>query len=180
MRLRLTSLVLCYKWRYRPGGNETICSPCQWQFDGGISFSPPVRPSASVHGSKNRNGSTSVRGRVHSPHISVGRRWPSCRQPACLRLGSCAMEQTDGRIAQFQNAALGWGHRVVHGLGWPVGWVGLDRYFSVFLRVVLGWVHYSKNTKHFFEELVSKWHNDTVFNMYNDQQRTWISWCVVD
>jgi len=34
--------------------------------------------------SKNRGGSTSVRGRVRSPHISGGRRWLSCRQPACL------------------------------------------------------------------------------------------------
>ena len=33
---------------------------------------------------KNRGGSTSVRGRVRSPHISGSRRWLSCRQPACL------------------------------------------------------------------------------------------------
>jgi len=33
---------------------------------------------------KNRGGSTSVRGRVRSPHISGGRRWLRCRQPACL------------------------------------------------------------------------------------------------
>jgi len=43
-------------------------APRRWQFDGG----------------KNRGGSTSVRGRVRSPHISGGRRWLSCRQPACL------------------------------------------------------------------------------------------------
>ena len=59
--------------------------------------------------SENRGGSTSVRGRVCSPHISGGRRWLSCRRPACS-LGSCAMEQTDGRIALFQNAPLGRGH----------------------------------------------------------------------
>ena len=33
---------------------------------------------------KNRGGSTSVRGRVRSPHMSGSRRWLSCRQPACL------------------------------------------------------------------------------------------------
>ena len=48
------------------GGGETICLP----------------PTAVR--SKNRGGSTSVRGRVRSPHISAGRRWLSCRQPACL------------------------------------------------------------------------------------------------
>jgi len=41
----------------------------RWQFDGG----------------KNRGGSTSVRGRFRSPHISGGRQWLSCRQPACLQ-----------------------------------------------------------------------------------------------
>ena len=51
--------------RYRPPrGRETIC------------------PAAD--GSSARGGSTSVRGRVRSPHISGGRRWLSCRQPACL------------------------------------------------------------------------------------------------
>jgi len=30
-------------------------------------------------------------------------------------------------------------------------WVGLARDFQ---SLVLGWVHYSKSTKHFFEELV--------------------------
>ena len=33
---------------------------------------------------KNRGGSTSIRGQVHSPHISGGRWWLSCRQPICL------------------------------------------------------------------------------------------------
>jgi len=59
-------------------GLETMF-PHQRQFDGG----------------KNRGGSTSVRGRVRSPHISGGRWWLSCRQPDSL--GSCAMGQTDGR-----------------------------------------------------------------------------------
>jgi len=36
---------------------------------------------------------------------------------------------------------------LTHGLGW----VGLGRDFQ---SLVLGWVHYSKSTKHFFEELV--------------------------
>jgi len=53
--------------------------------------------------SKNCGGSTSVRGRVRSSHTSGGRRWLSCRQPACLG-------QTDGRIALFQSAPLGRGH----------------------------------------------------------------------
>ena len=34
-------------------------------------FSPPIRPLESVHGSENRGGSTSVLGRVRSPHISI-------------------------------------------------------------------------------------------------------------
>ena len=54
--------------RQRRRGGETICRPRRWQFDGG----------------KNRGGSTSVRGRVRSPHISSGWRLLSCRQPACL------------------------------------------------------------------------------------------------
>jgi len=53
--------------RYRPGRGETLCLRRR-QFDD----------------SKNRGGSTSVCGRVRSPHISGGRRWLSCRQPACL------------------------------------------------------------------------------------------------
>ena len=52
--------------RYGPGSSETICPPPM-----------AVR-------SKNRGGSTSVRGRVRSPHVSGNRRWLSCRQPACL------------------------------------------------------------------------------------------------
>jgi len=39
---------------------------------------------APADGSSTRGGSTSVRGRVRSPHVSGGRRWLSCRQPACL------------------------------------------------------------------------------------------------
>ena len=58
-----------------------------------------------------RGGSTSIRGRVRSPHISGGRRWLSCRQLqlTCLYPSSCAMVQTDRRIALFQNALLGLG-----------------------------------------------------------------------
>jgi len=37
-----------------------------------------------INGGKNRGGSTSVRGRIRSPHISGCRRWLNCRQPACL------------------------------------------------------------------------------------------------
>ena len=65
-----------------------------------------IPPSMAVR-SKNYGGSTPVRGRVRSPHISGGRRWLSCRQPACLqpRLG-----QTDGRIAVSLNDPLRQGH----------------------------------------------------------------------
>jgi len=49
-------------------GRRNDMPPRRWQFDGG----------------KNRGGSTSVRGRVRSAHISGGRWWLSCRQPACL------------------------------------------------------------------------------------------------
>ena len=59
-------LPLHYRTTYRPGGGETIC------------------PLPMAVRSKNRGGSTSVRGQVRSPHISGGRRWLSCRQPACL------------------------------------------------------------------------------------------------
>jgi len=44
-------------------------------------------------------------------------------------------------------------YRVVHGLGWPIGfvglsWVGLGRVGSRFFSFCgLGWVHYSKSTK---------------------------------
>ena len=59
-----------FRKRYRPGGSETICpAPRRWQFDGGT----------------NLGGSTSVRGRIRSPHISDDRRWLSCRQPACCK-----------------------------------------------------------------------------------------------
>jgi len=73
--------------RYRPGPARRYAHSW-WQFDGG----------------KNRGRCTSVRGRVRSPHFSGGRRCLSCRQPACLQLGSWAMGQTDGRITLFQNA----------------------------------------------------------------------------
>ena len=44
---------------------------------------PPADCSSTV--TKNRGGSTSVRVRVCSPHISDGRPWLSCGQPACLQ-----------------------------------------------------------------------------------------------
>ena len=47
-----------------PRGRRDDMPPRRWQFDGG----------------KNRGGSI----RVRSPHISGGRWWLSCRQPACL------------------------------------------------------------------------------------------------
>ena len=74
-----------------PGPARRYAPPRRRQFDGG----------------KNRGGSTSVRGRVRSPHISGGRRWLSCRAAGSQRaysLSSCAMGQTDGRITLFQNA----------------------------------------------------------------------------
>ena len=77
--------------RYRPCGGETICSPLM-----------PVR-------SKNRGGSTSVRGRVRSPRISGGRRWLSCRQPAFLQPRQLR-HGTDRRIALFQKCPLRRGH----------------------------------------------------------------------
>jgi len=43
-----------------------------------------ARRYAPADGSSTRGGSTSVRGRVRSPHISGGRPWLSCRRPACL------------------------------------------------------------------------------------------------
>ena len=52
---------------------------------------------------------TSVRGQVRSPHISGGRRWLRCRQPACLQPRRLC-HGTDGWIALFQNASLGRGH----------------------------------------------------------------------
>ena len=80
--------------RCRPGGCETICPPPRrWQFDGG----------------KNRGGSTSVRGRIRSPHISGGRRWLSCRYRTFIilfSLGSCAMGQTDGRTERRTDRAI--------------------------------------------------------------------------
>ena len=77
-----------------PGSGETICPP----------------PAAD--GSSIRGGSTSVRGRVRSLHITRGRRWLSCRQPACVeptaaaRLGQLR-HGTDGRIAVSFNAPYG-------------------------------------------------------------------------
>jgi len=42
-----------------------------------------IAPSIAVR-SKNRSGSTSIHRRVRTSHICGGRRWLSCRQPACL------------------------------------------------------------------------------------------------
>ena len=62
----LKNTAVSTSYRYRPWGGETICRL------------PPA------DGSSTRGGSTSVSGRVRSPHTSGGRRWLSCRQPACL------------------------------------------------------------------------------------------------
>jgi len=68
-------------------------------------------------GSSTRGGSTSVRGRVRSPHISGGR--PAAGNQRADSLGSCATQpacykptlgQTDGRIAVSLNAPLRRGH----------------------------------------------------------------------
>ena len=67
-------------------------------------------------GSSTRGGSTSVRGRVRSPHIfGSRRRWLSCRQPACLgQLRHGTYRQTDRRIAVLLDAPsrpyVGGGH----------------------------------------------------------------------
>jgi len=53
-------------------------------------------------GSSTRGGSTSVRGRVRSPHISGGR--PAAGSQRANSLGSYATGQTDGRIAVSLNA----------------------------------------------------------------------------
>ena len=78
--------------RYRAGGGETIC-PRRWQFDPKIAAD--LRPSA--------DGSA-----VRTPLVAGGGK-PVCSQRG-YSLGSCAMGQTDGRIALFQNAPLGRGH----------------------------------------------------------------------
>ena len=72
----------------------------RWQFEGG----------------KNRGGYTSVRGRVRSPHILGGRRWLSCRQPACLQPRQLR-HKTDGRIAVSFNAPLPHGEGTIVGRG---------------------------------------------------------------
>ena len=51
-----------------PGSGETICP----------------QPMAVRSKNRGRSTRTSVRGPVRSPHISGGRRWLSCRRPACL------------------------------------------------------------------------------------------------
>ena len=63
-----------------PGGGETICPPADgsstvaYRF-AAICVSPWIRKSRRIY----------VRPRTgHSPHISGGQQWLSCRQPACL------------------------------------------------------------------------------------------------
>ena len=56
---------------FRPGGGETICPP-------------------PADGSSTRCGSTSVRGRVRSPHIIGGR--PAAGSQCAHSLGSCASQ----------------------------------------------------------------------------------------
>ena len=68
-------LVLLYRRRYT---TTSKVSPRGRRDD----IHPPPSPMAAR--SRSRGGSTSVRGRVRSPHISGGRWWLSCRQPACL------------------------------------------------------------------------------------------------
>ena len=98
------------KTRYRPGGGETICP------DDGSSIQ------------KNRGGSTSVRGRVRSPHISGGRLWLSCRQPACYSLGSCAIEQTDGRTDGSRYLIMSpWGGGIIKERLQLPNWTKLNR-----------------------------------------------------
>ena len=58
--------------------------------------------------SKNRGGSKSVRGQVHSPHISGGR--PAAGSQRAYSLGG-----TDGRIAVSLNAPYGGGNNNRHG-----------------------------------------------------------------
>jgi len=66
--------------------------------------SSPIRPSVSVRGSQNRGGSTSVRGRVCSPHIFGSQR--------AYSLGSCAMGRTDRRTDRTIPKCLPWGGRM--------------------------------------------------------------------
>ena len=54
------------KTRYRPGIGETIC-PRRRQLDGGIAF----RRQSGHRGTKNRGGTTSVRGRVRTSLVAV-------------------------------------------------------------------------------------------------------------
>ena len=67
---------------------------------------------SSADGSSTRGGSTSVRGRVRSPHISGGRQAAGSQHAD--RLGSCVTQprlgQTEGRIAVSLNVPLPRGH----------------------------------------------------------------------
>jgi len=86
--------------------------------------------------------------------------------------------------------------RLTHGLGWIeifqflLGWVasriGLSASKVEATEPVRWGLHASLlsccwgHSKHLSEELLFELHSDTLFNMYNDQQRTWISWGWVD
>ena len=80
------ALITITRTRYRPGRGETIC-PRQWQFDPKIAAN--LRPSA--------DGSA-----VRTSLVAGGGKAAGSQR--AYSLGSCAMGQTDGRIALFQNA----------------------------------------------------------------------------
>ena len=64
-----------------------------------------------VDGSSTRDGSTSVRGRVRSPHISGGRPAAGSQRANSLGWDRHTDRQIDGRIAVSLNAPLyGGGH----------------------------------------------------------------------
>jgi len=77
----------------REGGGETICPPRRWQF-----------------GRKSRRIYVRPRTGPQSAHLW----WPAVAKLQAasvpIAIGSCAMGQTDGRIALLQNVPLGRGH----------------------------------------------------------------------
>ena len=77
------SVHVCIYVRYRPRCGETIFpAPRRRQFDGGI----------------NRGGSTSVRGRVRSPHISGARRWDTMASAPIAQAAAPWDRQTVPRV----------------------------------------------------------------------------------
>jgi len=93
--------------------------------------------------------------REHSPSTRL-----LCPHCSCLRAMRVDSPWTlnTGVIWLWNHSRLPVSHRVVHGLGWPIGWVGLTHWlgwadpwvglgwdFSVYGG--LGWVHCSKSTK---------------------------------